>query len=57
MDLQFPTSGFIVIEKVLTSSVSTDPLVVGTYQNEVIEYTGRSTHQLTGCIRGTSAAL
>ena len=52
---QFPTSGFIVIEKVLTSSDTTDPLLVGTYQNEVIQYTGRSTHQLTGCTRGTSA--
>ena len=51
----FPTSGFIMIEKVLTSSDTTDPLLVGTYQNEVIEYTGRSTHQLTGCTRGTSA--
>ena len=46
--LQFPTSGFIVIEKV--NAVS------GLFENEVIEYTGRSTHQLTGCIRGTSAA-
>jgi hypothetical protein len=44
-----------VIEKVLTSSDTTDPLLVGTYQNEVIQYTGRSTHQLTGCTRGTSA--
>jgi hypothetical protein len=52
---QFPTSGFIVIEKVLTSSDTSDPLKVGTYQNEVIQYTGRSTHQLTGCTRGTSA--
>jgi len=52
---QFPTSGFIIIEKVLTASDTSDPLKVGTYQNEVIEYTGRSTHQLTGCTRGTSA--
>ena len=52
---QFPTSGFIIIEKVLTSSDTTDLLLVGTYQNEVIQYTGRSTHQLTGCTRGTSA--
>ena len=44
---QFPTSGFIVIEKV--NAVS------GLFENEVIEYTGRSTHQLTGCTRGTSA--
>jgi hypothetical protein len=52
---QFPTSGFIVIEKVLTSNDTSDPLLVGDYQNEVIKYTGRSTHQLTGCTRGTSA--
>ena len=44
---QFPTSGFIVIEKV--NAVS------GLFENEVIQYTGRSTHQLTGCTRGTSA--
>ena len=51
----FPTSGFIMIEKVLTSSDTSDPLKVGTYQNEVIQYTGRSTHDLTGCTRGTSS--
>ena len=51
----FPTSGFIVIEKVLTSTDTSNPLKVGTYQNEVIEYTGRSTNDLTGCTRGTSA--
>ena len=44
-----------MIEKILTASDTSDPLKVGTYQNEVIEYTGRSTHQLTGCTRGTSA--
>ena len=51
----FPTSGFIMIEKVLTSSDTSDPLKVGTYQNEVIQYTGKSTHDLTGCTRGTSS--
>jgi hypothetical protein len=51
----FPTTGFIVIEKVLTASDTNDPLLVGTFQNEVIEYTGLSGNQLTGCIRGTSA--
>ena len=51
----FPTSGFIIITKVLTSSDTTDPLLVGTYQNEVIEYTGKTGTQITGCIRGTSA--
>ena len=44
---EFPTSGFIVIEKV--NAVS------GLFENEVIEYTGRSTNDLTGCTRGTSA--
>ena len=47
----FPTSGFIVIEKV--NAVS------GLFENEVIEYTGVDTSgigtDLTGCIRGTSA--
>ena len=43
----FPTSGFIVIEKVNNTT--------GLYENEVIEYTGRSTNDLTGCTRGTSA--
>ena len=52
---EFPTSGFIVIEKVLTAQDTNDPLKVGMYQNEVIKYTGRSTNQLTGCTRGTSA--
>ena len=44
---EFPTSGFIVIEKV--NAVS------GLFENEVIEYTGRSSNDLTGCTRGTSA--
>ena len=52
---EFPITGFIVIEKVLTASDTSDPLLVGTFQNEVIEYTGRSSNQLTGCSRGTSA--
>ena len=51
----FPTSGYIMIEKVLTSSDTSDPVKVGTYQNEVIQYTGRSTHNLTGCTRATSS--
>ena len=51
----FPTSGFIVIEKILTADDTSDPLLVGRYQNEVIEYTGRSSNDLTGCTRGTSA--
>ena len=44
---EFPTSGFIVIEKVDSTT--------GLYINEVVEYTGRSTNDLTGCTRGTSA--
>jgi primosomal replication protein N len=43
----FPTSGFIMIKKI--NSVS------GLYENEVIQYTGRSTNNLTGCTRGKSA--
>ena len=42
-----PTSGFIVIEK--ANSVS------GLFENEVVEYTGISGTNLTGCTRGTSA--
>ena len=57
---EFPTAGYIVIEKVytqadLTAGVITNPLLVGTYANETIQYTGRSTHTLTGCTRGTAA--
>ena len=57
---EFPTAGYIVIEKVwteadLTAGNITNPLLVGTYQNETIQYTGRSTHTLTGCTRGTAA--
>jgi len=44
---EFPTSGFVVIEKVNS--------ITGFYENEVIEYTGRSSNDLTGCTRGTSA--
>ena len=43
---QFPTSGFFIIEKVDSTS--------GLFVNEVIQYTGKSTNQLTGCI--TSSA-
>ena len=57
---EFPTAGYIVIEKVWTQAdldagTITDPLLVGTYQNETIQYTGRSTPTLTGCTRGTAA--
>ena len=57
---EFPTAGYIVIEKVwteadLTAGTITNPLLVGTYANETIQYTGRTTHTLTGCTRATSA--
>ena len=57
---EFPTAGYNVIEKVwsqadLDAGTITDPLLVGTYANETINYTGRSTHTLTGCTRGTAA--
>ena len=43
----FPTTGFIMIEKVNA--------VTGKYENEVIQYTGRNFENFTGCTRGTSA--
>ena len=43
----FPTSGFIVIEKINA--------LTGKYENEVIQYTGRNFDNFTGCTRGTSA--
>jgi hypothetical protein len=43
---EFPTSGYIVIEK-----VNSDGVIV----SETIEYTGKSSNDLTGCTRGTSA--
>ena len=43
----FPTAGYIVIEKINSET--------GAYENETINYTGRSTHTLTGCTRGSSA--
>ena len=51
----FPTSGYIVIRKVLTTSDTSDPLLVGTLANETIQYTGKSSNDLTGCTRGTAA--
>ena len=44
---EFPTAGYIVIEKVNSNT--------GKYENETIQYTGRTTNTLTGCTRGTSA--
>ena len=44
---KFPTSGYIVIEKV--------NVITGLFENETIKYTGKSSTNLTGCTRGTSA--
>jgi len=44
---EFPTSGYIVIEKVDSTT--------GAIVNETIKYTGKSTNDLTGCTRGTAA--
>ena len=49
---EFPTSGYIVIEATDTDTTS---LQYGKITNETIQYTGRSTHTLTGCTRGTAA--
>jgi len=49
---EFPTSGYIVIESTNTDTTS---LAYGRITNETIQYTGRSTHTLTGCTRGTAA--
>ena len=46
-ETQFPRSGFVVIEKINSET--------GLYENEVVEYTGMTGDELTGCIRGTSA--
>ena len=49
---EFPTSGYIVIEKVDQDSSSS---TYGQYFNETIKYTGKSGNNLTGCTRGSSA--
>jgi len=49
---EFPTAGFIMIEKIDTTPDTTN---YGKYLNEVIQYTGKSGNDLTGCTRGTSA--
>ena len=49
---EFPTAGYIVIEKVDQDTTSA---TFGKYINETIQYTGRTTNTLTGCTRGTSA--
>jgi len=49
---EFPTSGFIMIEKIDTTPNTTN---YGKYLNEVIQYTGKTGNNLTGCTRGTAA--
>jgi len=49
---EFPTSGFIMIEKVDTTP---DTDNYGKFLNEVIQYTGKVGNNLTGCTRGTAA--
>jgi len=44
---EFPTSGYIVIEKIDSTT--------GAIVSETIEYTGKSSNDLTGCVRGTAA--
>jgi hypothetical protein len=59
-DLDFYLNGgFIMIEKVLTSSDTSDALKIGTYQNEIIQYTGynNGTKTLSGLTRGTNAVF
>jgi len=46
----FPTSGFFMIEKV---DVSDDG--DSYFNNEVIQYTGKSSNDLIGCVRGTNS--
>ena len=48
----FPTTGYIVIE---STNTDTSSLAYGRITSETIQYTGRSTHTLTGCTRGTAA--
>jgi len=48
----FPTAGYIVIQ---STNTDTSSLAFGRITSETIQYTGRSTHTLTGCTRGTAA--
>jgi len=48
----FPTAGYIVIQ---STNTDTSSLAYGRITSETIQYTGRSTHTLTGCTRGTAA--
>ena len=44
---EFPTSGYFVIESINSTTSAVN--------NETIQYTGKSTNDLTGCTRGTAA--
>jgi hypothetical protein len=44
---QFPTAGFIVIEKINSTS--------GAYENETVQYANKVGNQLQNCTRGTAA--
>ena len=48
----FPTSGYIYVETKPTAGSTTETVFS---QSEVIKYTGKSTHTLTGLTRGSSA--
>ena len=48
----FPTSGFVVIEKVHAQDGTID---AGKIEDETVQYTGVSGNSLTGCVRGTAA--
>jgi hypothetical protein len=48
----FPSSGYIYVETKPTSGSTTETVFS---QSEVIKYTGKSTHTLTGLTRGSSA--
>ena len=44
---EFPTSGYISIASINSTT--------GAVNNETVQYTGKSTNDLTGCTRGTAA--
>ena len=48
----FPTSGYIVIRR---TEPDTTLITYGEFQNETINYTVKSSNDLTGCTRGTTA--
>ena len=48
----FPSSGYIYVQTKPTAGSTTETVFS---QSEVIKYTGKSTHTLTGLTRGSSA--